>query len=137
MTQPPAPPPGGLGILFPEPKAEPAPAVSAPKVAAVAPEPVKAAPPPAPVAKPAEAAPEKPAPKKLVAAAEKKPPQKKAGRGGKLELAVTPWGEVLVDGKSRGISPPLRELEILPGSHTIEIRNSTFPAHVRIRHRFK
>jgi serine/threonine-protein kinase len=66
----------------------------------------------------------------------------------KLELAVNPWGEVFVDGKSRGVSPPLRTLEISPGSHTIEIRNSTFPSHVqkveikagdavRIRHRFK
>jgi hypothetical protein len=84
-----------------------------------------------------------------VASAEKKPAApKRAARGTRLELAVAPWGEVLVDGKSRGISPPLRELEISPGAHTIEIRNSTFPAHVervqvkpgeavKIRHRFK
>jgi class 3 adenylate cyclase len=67
---------------------------------------------------------------------------------GRLELAVLPWGEVLVDGKSRGVSPPLRTLDIPPGSHTIEIRNSTFPSHVAkvnvkageaitIRHRFR
>ena len=66
---------------------------------------------------------------------------------GRLELAVLPWGEVLIDGKSRGVSPPLRELEIAPGSHTVELRNSTFPSHVekievkagtevKIRHRF-
>jgi hypothetical protein len=53
-----------------------------------------------------------------------------------------------VDGKSRGVSPPLRTLDIPAGSHTIEIRNSTFPSHVekvnvkageaiRIRHRFQ
>src|SRR2546422_2330239 len=52
------------------------------------------------------------------------------GRPGRLELAVTPWGEVVIDGKSRGVSPPLRLLEIPSGSHTIEIRNSTFPSHV-------
>ena len=75
-------------------------------------------------------------------------PQKAtAASTGRVELAVLPWGEVLVDGKSRGVSPPLRTLEILPGSHTIELRNSTFPSHVekvdvkageavRIRHRF-
>ena len=68
--------------------------------------------------------------------------------GGRLELAVAPWGEVLVDGKSRGVSPPLRVLDVAPGAHTIEIRNSTFPAHVervqvkageavKIRHRFR
>jgi hypothetical protein len=67
---------------------------------------------------------------------------------GRLELAVAPWGEVLVDGKSRGLSPPLRVLEVPAGTHTIEIRNSTFPAHVarvevkageavRIQHRFR
>jgi len=66
----------------------------------------------------------------------------------RVELAVAPWGEVLVDGNSRGVSPPLRVLEVAPGLHTVEIRNSTFPAHVekvqlkageavRIRHRFR
>jgi len=70
------------------------------------------------------------------------------GRPGRLELAVTPWGEVVIDGKSRGVSPPLRLLEISSGSHTIEIRNSTFPSHVekinlkageakKIQHRFR
>jgi len=67
---------------------------------------------------------------------------------GRIELAVAPWGEILVDGQSRGVSPPLRVLDLPPGAHTVEIRNSTFPAHVeqvqvkageavRIRHRFK
>jgi class 3 adenylate cyclase len=79
---------------------------------------------------------------------EKSQPSQSAGPAGRLELAVAPWGEVLVDGKSRGISPPLRVLELAPGSHTVEIRNSTFPAHVakvdvkpgeavRIQHRFR
>jgi class 3 adenylate cyclase len=67
---------------------------------------------------------------------------------GRLELAVLPWGEVFVDGRHRGASPPLRVLDIPAGTHTIEIRNSTFPNHVekvsvkpgeavRIRHRFR
>jgi class 3 adenylate cyclase len=71
-----------------------------------------------------------------------------ASSAGRLELAVAPWGEVLIDGKRRGVSPPLRVVELPPGAHTVEIRNSTFPAHVekvelkagqsvRIRHRFK
>jgi class 3 adenylate cyclase len=83
--------------------------------------------------------------KKLTARGPEKAP---AAEPGRLELAVTPWGEVVVDGKSRGVSPPLRTLDIPPGSHTIEIRNSTFPSHVAkvnvkageaitIRHRFK
>jgi class 3 adenylate cyclase len=67
---------------------------------------------------------------------------------GRLEVAVLPWGEVLIDGRSRGVSPPLRVLDIPAGSHTIELRNSTFPTYVekievkpgeavRIRHRFR
>jgi class 3 adenylate cyclase len=90
--------------------------------------------------------------KKLTARLEKKPERAEktpaAADSGRLELAVLPWGEVLVDGKSKGVSPPLRTLDIPPGSHTIEIRNSTFPSHVAkvnvkageaitIRHRFK
>jgi hypothetical protein len=91
--------------------------------------------------------------KKLVARLEKKPERandKPAPPGElvRVELAVLPWGEILVDGKSRGVSPPLRTLDIPAGSHTIEIRNSTFPSHVekvnvkageaiRIRHRFQ
>jgi hypothetical protein len=65
-----------------------------------------------------------------------------------IQLAILPWGEVFVNGKSRGVSPPLRSIEVAGGSHTIEIRNTSFPAHtqrvevrageaVRIRHRFR
>jgi class 3 adenylate cyclase len=86
--------------------------------------------------------------KKLVSRPERKNSEKHAAGAGRLELAVAPWGEVLVDGKSRGVSPPLRVLDVSAGAHTIEIRNSTFPAHVeevqvksgeavRIRHRFR
>jgi class 3 adenylate cyclase len=91
--------------------------------------------------------------KKLVARLEKKPERANdkpapSGELARVELAVVPWGEILVDGKSRGVSPPLRTLDIPAGSHTIEIRNSTFPSHVekvnvkageaiRIRHRFQ
>lgn len=67
---------------------------------------------------------------------------------GILRLAVAPWGEVLVDGKAAGVSPPLNELRLSPGKHRIEIRNSEFPAHrasieviagktVRIKHKFQ
>ena len=68
----------------------------------------------------------------VLARAESKPAEKpqSAVAAGRVELAVAPWGEVLVAGKSRGISPPLRVLELAPGTHTVEIRTSTFPAHV-------
>jgi hypothetical protein len=146
----------------------PAKPVAAPKAKAVASAPAQApkptvevpAPKPAaeaPKAKPAveaaaaKAPVEKKTPKPVVVAAAPaaapKPAPKPAATA-RLELAVNPWGEVFVDGQSRGVSPPLRTLEIPPGSHTIEIRNSTFKSHVekvvikpgeavKIRHRFK
>ncbi|HEX2334448.1 MAG TPA: PEGA domain-containing protein, partial [Burkholderiales bacterium] len=133
--------------------ATPPPAAAAPVPAAVAAA-APAAKPPAPAAGGGAAVIEQPPKKKLVVAraegkpAEKPQPPQPNGIAGRVELAVAPWGEVLVDGKSRGISPPLRVLELPPGSHTVEIRNSTFPAHVakvevkageavRIQHRFR
>jgi class 3 adenylate cyclase len=44
-----------------------------------------------------------------------------------IQFAITPWGEVFVDGKRQGISPPLSNLSIAPGKHVIEIINSAFP----------
>src|SRR5690349_3049648 len=89
-----------------------------------------------------------PPPKKLTARLEKRPERHFPPGAGKLELAIAPWGEVVVDGKSRGVSPPLRVLDLPAGAHTIEVRNSTFPAHVqkvqvkageavKIQHRFR
>ena len=57
-------------------------------------------------------------------------------------------GEVFVDGRSRGVSPPIQVLDLPAGPHTVEIRNGDFPAYsekvvvkpgepVRIRHRFR
>jgi class 3 adenylate cyclase len=70
------------------------------------------------------------------------------GGDGKVVVAIAPWGEVFVNGRSRGVSPPMQSLELPAGPHTIEIRNGKFPAHVqrivvkpgeavRIRHRFQ
>ncbi len=43
-----------------------------------------------------------------------------------IALAISPWGEVFVDGVRQGVSPPLRELKVAPGKHTILIVNQTF-----------
>jgi class 3 adenylate cyclase len=75
-------------------------------------------------------------------------PAAAASPGGVIQLAILPWGEVFVNGKSRGVSPPLRSVDVPPGTHTIEVRNTSFPTHtrrvkvragepVRIRHRFR
>jgi serine/threonine-protein kinase len=42
---------------------------------------------------------------------------------GTVQIAVTPWGEVYVDGKSKGVAPPLSQLKLPVGPHNIEIRN--------------
>jgi hypothetical protein len=75
-------------------------------------------------------------------------PAAAAAPGGVIQLAILPWGEVFVNGKSRGVSPPLRSVDVPPGTHTIEVRNTSFPTHTRrvkvragepvhIRHRFR
>jgi len=48
---------------------------------------------------------------------------------GKIQFAIKPWGEILVDGKKRGVSPPLKELLVPEGRHRIEIRNGTFAGY--------
>lgn len=44
-----------------------------------------------------------------------------------VRLVVLPWGEVWLDGKVQGISPPLKTLTLPPGRHTVEVRNEHFP----------
>lgn len=56
----------------------------------------------------------------LAAAAAEAPPKPAAAT---VTLNIRPWGEVLVDGKPRGVSPPLRQLTLPAGRHTITVRN--------------
>jgi len=49
-----------------------------------------------------------------------------------VSLAILPWGEVYLDGKKQGVSPPLLELQVVAGRHTVEIRNSTFPVYKKV-----
>jgi hypothetical protein len=46
-------------------------------------------------------------------------------------LSVDPWGEVFVNGKSQGVTPPKKFIKLEPGRYKIEIRNTTFPAYVQ------
>ena len=57
-------------------------------------------------------------------------------RDGTVTLAISPWGEVSVDGATRGVSPPLTQQSLPPGVHTIEVRNGAaapFVARVEVR----
>lgn len=104
---------------------------------------------PAPVpAKPVAAARPVVRERKPVAVAPAAPPPAPAVKPtGLLQLAVSPWGEVDVDGKPAGTTPPLTRLTLPEGEHTITVRNADLPPHsvtVRIsadqpatvRHRF-
>lgn len=51
------------------------------------------------------------------------------GAAAVMSLVVLPWGEIYLDGRIQGISPPLIELQVAPGKHEIEIRNSSFPVY--------
>ena len=64
-----------------------------------------------------------------------------------LRLSVLPWGEVFVNGRAVGYSPPLTRLRLPAGRHRIEIRNLDFTPFVAdvqlksggvqsLRHRF-
>jgi len=70
-----------------------------------------------------------------------------AAATGTLRIAVSPWGNVEVDGRSVGTAPPLNELTLPEGRHTITIRNDEFPPFqatvnvvagqpVNVKHRF-
>ncbi|HVL56891.1 MAG TPA: hypothetical protein VM491_10325, partial [Burkholderiaceae bacterium] len=44
-----------------------------------------------------------------------------------VRVNVRPWGEVVVNGVARGVSPPLTEVALAPGRHLIEFRNPAAP----------
>jgi eukaryotic-like serine/threonine-protein kinase len=46
---------------------------------------------------------------------------------GTLKIAVSPWGQVEVNGVAAGTAPPLTELMLSEGKHQIVIRNGDFP----------
>lgn len=49
-----------------------------------------------------------------------------------VSLVVQPWGEIYLDGRMQGISPPLLELQVVAGKHEIKIRNTKFPAYIQV-----
>lgn len=52
-----------------------------------------------------------------------------AAATGIVRIAISPWGEVEVDGRSAGTSPPVTELSLPPGRHQIVVRNTDLPAY--------
>jgi serine/threonine-protein kinase len=119
IVEPPAPPPAPPEVVVEEPP-EPAPRPKPPPRAAKKPPPP---PPPAPVVEPTPPLP-------VVEVAPLPRPAPPPPQTGRLVLAVSPWGEVYVNGRLRGTTPPLAEVELPPGRHRVEIRNSAqLPFH--------
>jgi len=87
----------------------------------VAPEPARPAEPVEPPPAEAKPAPPPAARRAPVAPAAPQPSD------GLVSLAIAPWGEVLVNGEPRGVSPPLTTLRLAPGSYSIEVRNADAP----------
>ncbi|MET0855906.1 MAG: serine/threonine-protein kinase [Telluria sp.] len=46
------------------------------------------------------------------------------------KLAIKPWGTVYVDGRERGVSPPMKRLVLPAGKHKIRIVNPSFPDYL-------
>lgn len=42
----------------------------------------------------------------------------------KVGINVRPWGEIVIDGVSRGVTPPLKTVMLRPGKYTVTIRNN-------------
>ncbi|MFT3816969.1 MAG: serine/threonine-protein kinase [Rubrivivax sp.] len=70
-----------------------------------------------------------------------------AAAAGVVNLAVSPWAEVEVDGAAGGTTPPLNRLSLPEGQHSITLRNADFAPHtvqvqvsadkpLTLRHRF-
>ena len=70
-----------------------------------------------------------------------------AATTGTLQLAISPWGQVEVNGSPAGTTPPLTRLTLPEGRHTITVRNEDFPPYtitvqvtadkpLTVRHRF-
>jgi serine/threonine-protein kinase len=46
---------------------------------------------------------------------------------GTVQLAISPWGQIEVDGSAAGTTPPLTHLSLPEGRHTITVRNADAP----------
>jgi eukaryotic-like serine/threonine-protein kinase len=46
---------------------------------------------------------------------------------GQVRLAISPWGEIWVNGVFQGVTPPLTQLSLPPGEHEIVVRNGESP----------
>jgi serine/threonine protein kinase len=95
----------------------------------------------------AERAPSDPGPDPTVASTAAPASTGEAGSG-TVVFRIEPWGEILIDNKPTGVSPPLLQIPLAAGKHVIEVRhgndapwteNITVEAAlpVKVEHRFE
>ncbi|WP_241048022.1 serine/threonine protein kinase [Achromobacter xylosoxidans] len=46
-----------------------------------------------------------------------------------VRLDIRPWGEVWINGVARGVSPPVKELRLIPGKYQVVLRNADLPPY--------
>lgn len=46
-----------------------------------------------------------------------------------LTLSIKPWGTVYIDGRERGVSPPMKRITLPAGTHEVRIVNPVHPAY--------
>ncbi|OZI41622.1 hypothetical protein [Bordetella genomosp. 4] len=56
-------------------------------------------------------------------------PERKAPAPVRVSINVRPWGEILIDGVSHGVTPPLKTVMLRPGKYAVTIRNSAQPPY--------
>ncbi len=89
-----------------------------------------------------------PAPAPKIQASVAAPATEPLAKTATLVFDVSPWGAIYIDGKPQGTTPPVKTLDVPPGTHRIEVRNSAQlpylssqtlqPGDVRrIRHNFQ
>ncbi len=49
---------------------------------------------------------------------------------GTVKFNIDPWGDVSINGKSIGVSPPMKQTKLPPGKYTIEVKNTSFKPYV-------
>jgi len=121
------PAPAPVALPASPPAAEPAPPARAESPVVRQSEPLPAAaaapaPEPVPVPQPTAKIPPEPVP---VTQPTAKIPEEQPGGSARLILAVSPRGEIYIDGKLHGTTPPITTLDLEPGMRRVEVRNGS------------
>lgn len=62
---------------------------------------------------------------------DKNPADKDVSAAGVVSVLVRPWGEIYLNGKMKGISPPMTKLRLGAGEYTVEIKNTIYPVYTQ------